>query len=98
MFTAYLLHILSSSLELGRRGRLARKAYAVVLLSFAFFPSGSGGGDRQTTIKILGNFSPFPQQFYLKLVCKSYESFECFQIAPLDTESVTSKPCLHTLI
>ena len=43
-----LLHILSSSLELPRRGRLAHdhggRQSAVVLLSFVFYPQGGGGG------------------------------------------------------
>ena len=77
MFTAYLLNILSSSLELPRRGRLARQAKRC---GSSFFCSLGfrEGGDRQTPIKILGNFSPFPLQLYLKLLCESCESFEMF--------------------
>ena len=60
MFTAYLLDILSSSLELPRRGRLARQAKRCGSSSFAFFRRVQGGTDRQTPIKMLGNFSPFP--------------------------------------
>ena len=59
-----LLHILSSSLQLPRRGRQAHdhrgRQSAVVILSFAFFPSGSGGKRKANPYQNLGNFSLFP--------------------------------------
>ena len=50
------LHILSSSLQLPRRGRQAHdhrgRQSAVVILSFAFFPRAQGERERQTPMKI----------------------------------------------
>ena len=43
MFTAYLLNILSSSLELPRRGRLARQAKRCGSSFFCFFSFGFRG-------------------------------------------------------
>ena len=59
-----LLHILSSSLALPRRGRLAHdhcggRQSAVVLLSFAFFPRAQWGRNRQSPIQIWETFLRF---------------------------------------
>ena len=75
MFTAYLLVILSPSLELPRRGRLARQAKRCGSSFFCFFSLGFRGEDIGTP---RSKFCEIFHHLYLKLLFESSESFEMF--------------------
>ena len=101
IFTAHFVAYLSSLLELPRRGR-TKVGKTLVPLFPPFCSSLGKGYDSLTPDQNLANFSPIPIFIictwnYFASIGKTL-SLKCFQIAPANIKSMTSKQAVYILL